>query len=327
MKALPNNLVAVDADEAITACVHGDVARVYFDAAYALDRAGSDTQALRAGGQEFVVRPAARLVSDAPTPESGRVRAHVMARRMLSDAVDRKITLLSSLPMREYFAVDGSVAEFAYRVEESLREHVMGEGERIVLPLDDAMVMPRTVAAYLDWAFDDDGNQRVIEQEHVFVVDVSGGFTSIALFETASAQRHEERGAELQSGWVNILRETCEQIASHHGLKDVPVQTGLRALIEERYRYRGTSWSCAQLLSVLCGPLALQICQHLVDANPPGAKRRPEVIVSGAGGAALARALAAAAGDSLSVRSLPRPEFGNARGMTKYGLALAREQS
>lgn len=273
-------------------------------------------------GSTFQVRAARRVVPDeGATSAARRVRVHAAASRHVRKADDSPLYLMTSLPMQDYFTESSAASELVEQVQHSIEQSTTtGAESDQVLPACKVRVLPRTVAAFMDWAFSPSGDILTppADVQKIVVVDVSHSGTTLAAFDAGTQELVPGSRVEVPSGWGAVLMSLGQALVARHALEDLPVRAAINALLNGQYHRRGSVWSCASLLSSAFVPLAELVTSAAASLVQVHELKAPTLLMSGPGAAALGEAVQPIWGDRILVPA--QPEHCNARGMHKFGM-------
>lgn len=319
--------IAVDVDAALTlTMMDGQSGATGIDEVIDGDGQGSFTAGVfNADGGLYHVRAARRVVpSEEVTSPARRVRVHAAAARGLGARAGESVHLMASLPMKDYFTDANAASTLVELVQRSFEHPTTSADDAMLLPSLKVRVLPRTVAAFMDWAFSPTGLLLDPPQgvSSVVVVDIAHSGTTLAAFDAATQEMVLGSRIELPHGWSEALMALGQALLQKHSLDDLPVRAAINALLKGQYHRRGSVWSCVGPLEAAFAPLAQgssQVIEQMVHAHT---LQKPMLLVCGPGASALGHLLRKSWGDAVTVPE--EPEHSNARGMHKFGmLAMA----
>lgn len=315
--------IAVDVDAALTLTMLSDQSGATgIDEVIDGDGQGSFTAGVfTADGGLYHVRAARRVVpSEEITSPARRVRVHAAAARSLGARAGESVHLMASLPMKDYFTDANAASTLVDQVQRSFEKPTTSADDTTLLPSLKVRVLPRTVAAFMDWAFSPTGQLLDPPQDvsSVVVVDIAHRGTTLAAFDAATQEMVPGSRIELPHGWSEALMALGQSLLQKHALDDLPVRASINALLKGQYHRRGSVWSCVGSLEAAFAALARSSGEAIEQMIQAHVLQKPMLLVCGPGATALGQLLRSSWGDAVTVPQ--EPEHSNARGMHKFGL-------
>ncbi len=225
----------------------------------------------------------------------------------------RNINLVTSLPLDHYFSKGKPNHEFINSVKFAFQAPTKCLSGENLAKVQKHFIFPESVAAWIDYSLDAQGNERVKNTNGVAVVDIGGNTTDITYIYENNQINRKRSGTEL-IGVRNVLHDLGEILREQFSLTNTP---SLRRLEQ----------SLATNLCNISGT-AKNIVDHIENAKALTAKRLHlfireklgdaddlDYVIFVGGGAVVLDGIQA---PYINAVVPERPEFANARGMLKY---------
>ncbi|OCG90337.1 hypothetical protein LMG667_02670 [Xanthomonas euvesicatoria] len=318
-------LVAVDIDGPVLSCfaLRSGEKNLLLEASSAIELNGPNPVGLtvyEADRKRFVVRAHADIGGEGDIGLAARRVRQVDAVLRTGYADNHHPTVMvSSMPLADYFQSSGQASSAVQDLEQRLTEAVTRLPTPAAINLARFKVVPRTVGAFMDWAFDDDGepvDPGAIEK--LVVVDVGLTGTNVVGFDARTQEIDHTLMESKPGGFARSLSDAADMVSTHHGVEIPAGNTLLQAAIAGVYRFQGVRYSVERVLQKSLADTARWVAD-LVRVNATHA----HVLVVGVGAKHLAAALL---DEGVANVQLPdRPEHANARGMAKFAVLVWRE--
>ena len=264
--------------------------------------------------------------SDVPSPEAMRDASYahselnnvLISNSLITSGLSGvDVRLSTGLPLKQYFTSEASM-------NTDVINKVKGSLKPLAAPVDiteakivDHLVYAESLAAYVDWFLDDDGNKKNHVNYGVVVVDVGGGTTDISSI-TANNQINIEASGTKRIGILDVFRKLRALLASNYGIDEEFIRDDMldEAIRTCTFTLRGKPINCskevvkakqfvASRLKTFINELVLDTADH--------------IIFVGGGAEALKDQLLNLEGYGEGFVIIPEePQFANVRGMLKF---------
>jgi plasmid segregation protein ParM len=222
----------------------------------------------------------------------------------------QKITLLTSLPVDEYF-MDGSInrARIAAKTE-NLKSPVESMPPGRPMPkIHDVKVGCQAISAYFDMAFDNDGAERTENLDAVAVVDIGGSTTDIAVVLGGETIDNSISGTA-RIGILDLHRDLASRLSQKFGFEPNNMDDILRA---KSIKAWGEKHDVSAIVEESIAAISSQIEREI--SRRIGTAGNIDRVLFVGGGACVFGGLIKHWRNAMVVDD---PEFANARGLLKY---------
>ncbi|MGX9960639.1 hypothetical protein ACW0US_17975 [Xanthomonas euvesicatoria] len=314
--------VAVDVDGTVLSCVamRGERSVQLLDVSSVVELEGPNPAGLtvyESGSRRFVVRAQPWLAEPVTEGMAQRRIRHADAALRTGMCADQQpVVMVASMPLEAYFgaAADGGTEA----LEQELMDAVVRYPAPTAINFVRFKVVPRTVGAFMDWAFDDNGRPKEgCSSGRIVVVDVGLSATNVVAFHVATQEIDRSLMRTHEIGFATALTAAAAEISQKH---DVEPPTGNALLsigLAGEYRFRGEAYATSDLIEESLNGIAHWVAETI---NETASDAR--VLVVGVGARQLASALRK---QGLECRNPENPEHANARGMRKFALLVWKE--
>jgi hypothetical protein len=316
-------LIAIDLDGPVLSCIaHGEhSSRSVLEVSSAIELRVPNPPGVtvyETDRRRFVVRAQTSISSEVEMDVAARRVRQVDAALRIGAAGPQPSVLVASIPLQNYFQSEGQASEAVQEMELKLAEAVTRHPAPTAMNISRFKLVPRTVGAFMDWAFDDQGMPRDAGGvQQLVIVDVGMAATSVVAFDATTHAIDHGLMETHADGLAQPLAEVARFLSSAHGVEAPPGNALLQAVADGIYRYRGRSFSITGALQPLLSTHAEWVFALISDRAPTA-----QVVVVGIGAKPVAELLA---GKGLTVRVPGTPEHANARGMAKFAVLVWKE--
>lgn len=245
-------------------------------------------------------------------PFSGMNRVIVTHALRLAGLSGKQIRLATGLPLSTFFKGDKPNEEVIARKDASIRQLVKPLDGSTVAQIVSHRVFPEGLAAWIDYAVDDEGNLRDgVDTETVAVIDIGGRTTDIATIGPGRQIDHVRTGSAdigvldvIESVRVGILKSTGDEI---------PVPAIEQALVTRSIRKWGKPVDVGAEIDAATEEVLTRIMRE-INRRLGTAIDIDKLILVGGGAHVFKKALLAYPNISVDAD----PAFANARGFAKY---------
>jgi len=231
----------------------------------------------------------------------------------------KNVSLITGLPVADYF-LNGFKDENKIKAKRGnlLKKVRLTSGDRLTAVIEDVRVGCQAVAAWVDYALDDDLNERQEIEGAVAIVDIGGRTTDIATVIDGQQVDHARSGTA-NIGVLSVYQALEAAICAEFGIRDkFPVNQLDKAVRTKKIRLWGKDEDVTGFVEDVVKEQQSKIVREIERRIGSGAAMSAVVFVGG--GSAL---FADIAKSMRNGRMADDPEYANARGLFKF----ARYQS
>lgn len=245
-------------------------------------------------------------------PFSGMNRVIVTHALRVANLGGRTLDIATGLPLSVYYRGDTPNVKTIDAKIESLAKKVISLDGTPTFSIRKSQVFPEGLAAFIDYAVDDDGNLRVdLNSETVGIIDIGGRTTDIAVVVPGGAVDHSRSGSE--NIGVLDLAEAVESELSKVLNTKIPASAIDKAIRTGKIRVWGEEKDVADTIEA-CAKNVLERIMREVNRNLGSAVDIDKILLVGGG----ARVFGRVAQQYKHIVIPENPEFANARGFAKY---------
>jgi plasmid segregation protein ParM len=227
---------------------------------------------------------------------------------------NRKVFLVTGLPVADYFLDDGKNLEHIKTKEANLKKRIWSPNNDVLMPIiSDVKVGCQAVAAFIDYVVDDNGEERNDPTGRIAVVDIGGRTTDIAVVVGGSNIDHSMSGTE-NIGVLDVYDTLGREIRAHFKIRD---KFPLSALDQAVRTGKIQIWGKDNEIGHLVAPILKEhekVLAREVERRLGSAASLSAVVFVG-GGSALFTGIASHFPNGMMAED---PEFANARGLFKF---------
>jgi plasmid segregation protein ParM len=238
---------------------------------------------------------------------------------MLAGLGDAEVSIMTGLPVSDYYIANQMNADLIGRKRKSLLEHrVMNRNSDIAMPkIVGHNVISEAIAAYFDLVIDDNGDERqeiveLVERGPIGLIDIGGKTTDFAVVVGGQSIDPARSGTD-NFGGLSLNKAVEARLKEAFSVRALSPRQIDEAVRDGKLRIFGQERDCAEIVAIEKRILA----QHIKDAaaRKMGDGADLEAIFFVGGGSLLLR-------EELKdlyphARFVDDPQFANARGMLK----------
>lgn len=226
-----------------------------------------------------------------------------------------EVDIITGLPVADFFGADGAKDEtkIALKKANLKKEVQLVSGSSKVAILKDIHVGCQAVAAYIDYALDDNLNEIRDVDGAVAIVDIGGRTTDIATVIGGSRIDHARSGTA-NIGVLDVYKAVKQGIWTQEKIRDdFPINVIDRAVREGFIKLYGQKMDVSKIVSDVVAEYQAKLAREIERRISTGAAMNAVVFVGG--GSALFKGIATTFRNGFMSDD---PEFANARGLYKY---------
>jgi plasmid segregation protein ParM len=227
----------------------------------------------------------------------------------------REVDIITGLPVADFFGPDGAKDENKIALKKAnLQKPVqLASGTDKVAILKNITVGCQAVAAYIDYALDDDLNEIRDVDGAVAIVDIGGRTTDIATVIGGSRIDHARSGTA-NIGVLDVYKAVKQGIWAQEKIRDdFPINVIDKAVREGFIKLYGQKQDVSKIVADVVAEYQAKLAREIERRISTGAAMNAVVFVGG--GSALFKDIA----DTFRNGHMSDdPEFANARGLYKY---------
>lgn len=226
-----------------------------------------------------------------------------------------EVDIITGLPVADFFGADGLKDEtkIALKKANLQKEVQLVSGTSKVAILKDITVGCQAVAAYIDYALDDDLNEIRDVDGAVAIVDIGGRTTDIATVIGGSRIDHARSGTA-NIGVLDVYKAVKQGIWAQEKIRDdFPINVIDKAVREGFIKLYGQKQDVSKIVADVVAEYQAKLAREIERRISTGAAMNAVVFVGG--GSALFKDIA---GTFRNGHMSDDPEFANARGLYKY---------
>jgi Actin-like ATPase involved in cell division len=226
-----------------------------------------------------------------------------------------EVDIITGLPVADFFGADGAKDEQKIALKKAnLQKPVqLVSGSSKVAILKDISVGCQAVAAYIDYALDDDLNEIRDVDGAVAIVDIGGRTTDIATVIGGSRIDHARSGTA-NIGVLDVYKAVKQGIWTRERIRDdFPINVIDKAVREGFIKLYGQKTDVKEIVDTVVAEYEAKLSREIERRISTGAAMNAVVFVGG--GSALFKNIAQTFRNGYMSDD---PEFANARGLFKY---------
>ena len=226
-----------------------------------------------------------------------------------------EVDIITGLPVADFFGSDGlkDEAKIALKKANLQKPVQLVSGSSKVALLKNITVGCRAVAAYIDYALDDDLNEIEDVDGAVAIVDIGGRTTDIATVIGGSRIDHARSGTA-NIGVLDVYKAVKQGIWTQEKIRDdFPINVIDKAVREGFIKLYGQKQDVTEIVANVVAEYQAKLAREIERRISTGAAMNAVVFVGG--GSALFKDIAKTFRNG---RMADDPEFANARGLYKY---------
>lgn len=226
-----------------------------------------------------------------------------------------EVDIITGLPVADFFGADGAKDEAKIALKKAnLQKPVqLVSGSSKVAVLKKITVGCQAVAAYIDYALDDDLNEIQDVDGAVAIVDIGGRTTDIATVIGGSRIDHARSGTA-NIGVLDVYKAVKQGIWAREKIRDdFPINVIDKAVREGFIKLYGQKMDVTDIVANVVAEYQAKLAREIERSISTGAAMNAVVFVGG--GSALFKDIAKTFRNGHMAED---PEFANARGLYKY---------
>lgn len=226
-----------------------------------------------------------------------------------------EVDIITGLPVADFFGADGAKDEAKIALKKAnLQKPVqLVSGSSKVAVLKKITVGCQAVAAYIDYALDDDLNEIQDVDGAVAIVDIGGRTTDIATVIGGSRIDHARSGTA-NIGVLDVYKAVKQGIWTQEKIRDdFPINVIDKAVREGFIKLYGQKMDVTDIVANVVAEYQAKLAREIERSISTGAAMNAVVFVGG--GSALFKDIAKTFRNGHMAED---PEFANARGLYKY---------
>lgn len=226
-----------------------------------------------------------------------------------------EVDIITGLPVADFFGADGAKDEAKIALKKAnLQKPVqLVSGSSKVAVLKKITVGCQAVAAYIDYALDDDLNEIQDVDGAVAIVDIGGRTTDIATVIGGSRIDHARSGTA-NIGVLDVYKAVKQGIWTQEKIRDdFPINVIDKAVREGFIKLYGQKMDVTDIVANVVAEYQAKLAREIERSISTGAAMNAVVFVGG--GSALFKDIAKTFRNG---HMADDPEFANARGLYKY---------
>jgi len=226
----------------------------------------------------------------------------------------KDVDIIAGLPVADFFLQGFKDEEKVSAKQENLRRPVtLTSGDEKVARIRSVEIGCQAVAAWVDYALDDDLNERVDIDGAVAIVDIGGRTTDVATVINGQSVDHARSGTA-NIGVLDVYKAVEAAIGSKFKIRDrFPLNAIDAAVRTRKIRLWGKDNDVADVVDEVLREHESKIAREVERRIGKGAAMTAVVFVGG--GSALFNSISANFPNGVMLED---PEFANARGLFKY---------
>lgn len=226
-----------------------------------------------------------------------------------------EVDIITGLPVADFFGADGAKDDNKIALKKAnLQKPVqLMSGSSKVAILKNITVGCQAVAAYIDYALDDDLNEKEDVDGAIAIVDIGGRTTDIATVIGGSRIDHARSGTA-NIGVLDVYKAVKQGIWAQEKIRDdFPINVIDKAVREGFIKLYGQKMDVTDLVTNVVAEYKAKLAREIERRISTGAAMNAVVFVGG--GSALMKDIASTFRNG---HMADDPEFANARGLYKY---------
>jgi len=232
----------------------------------------------------------------------------------------KDVSIITGLPVADFFLNGFKDEEKVNAKQANLKKPVrLTSGGESTAKVDDVRVGCQAVAAWVDFALDDDFNEREGIDGAVAIVDIGGRTTDIATVIDGQSVDHARSGTA-NIGVLDVYKAVESAIGARFKIRDrFPTKQIDHAVREGTIRLWGKDNAVSDIVEEVVKEHEAKIVREIERRIGSGAAMSAVVFVGG--GSALFKKIAERFPNG---KMSPDPEYANARGLFKYARYQAK---
>ncbi|GJD87866.1 Plasmid segregation protein ParM [Methylobacterium hispanicum] len=226
-----------------------------------------------------------------------------------------QVDIVTGLPVKEFFKDQRKDEERIQRKRENLQRGAFSRSAGVEAPvLADIQVGCQAIAAYVDWALDDELKTRNDTGKTIAIVDIGGRTTDVAVVVGGRSIDHGRSGTA-DVGVLDVYKGVLDRVKARFELDDdsLPLSLMNEAVRTGSMQLFGRPNDVAEIVSDVVGQVQERALREIQRRLGRAATLQAVVFVGG--GSALFKDIASAYPNGVMAED---PEFANARGLYKY---------
>ena len=245
-------------------------------------------------------------------PYSGMNRAIVAHALRVAGLAGESLHIGTGLPLSVYFRGAQANQEAIDKKKASLQKLVTATDGSPMARIIRQSVFPEGLAAFIDYAVDDQGELRVdLDNEVIGIIDIGGRTTDIAVVEPRGKIDHARSGSE-NIGVLDLVEAVITSLSKTLGVA-VPAHTVMQALRTGHISAFGTKRDITDIIKA-CAQDVLQRILREIDRRLGDGVDLTRILLVGGG----ANVFGLVSEKYPHILIPEDPEFANARGFAKY---------
>ena len=227
----------------------------------------------------------------------------------------KRVNIITGLPVADFFGPDGAKDETKIALKQAnLRRKVeLASGSDAVAEIADIHVGCQAVAAYIDYALDDELNEIRDVDGAIAIVDIGGRTTDVATVIGGSRIDHARSGTA-NIGVLDVYKAVKQGIWAQEKVRDdFPINVIDRAVRTGTIKLWGRETDVSRIVTDVVAEYQAKLAREIERRISTGAAMNAVVFVGG--GSALFKDIASTFRNGHMAED---PEFANARGLYKY---------
>ncbi|NTF16813.1 ParM/StbA family protein [Agrobacterium rubi] len=225
------------------------------------------------------------------------------------------VDIITGLPVADFFGADGlkDEAKIALKKANLQKSVQLVSGSSKVANIKNITIGCQAVAAYIDYALDDDLNEIRDVDGAVAIVDIGGRTTDIATVIGGSRIDHARSGTA-NIGVLDVYKAVKQGIWAQEKIRDdFPINVIDKAVREGFIKLYGQKQDVTGIVAAVVAEYEAKLAREIERRISTGAAMNAVVFVGG--GSALFKDIATTFRNGHMAED---PEFANARGLYKY---------
>ncbi|WP_408903441.1 plasmid segregation protein ParM domain-containing protein [Methylobacterium radiotolerans] len=226
-----------------------------------------------------------------------------------------RVDIVTGLPVKEFFKEQRKDEERIQRKRDNLSRGAFPKSNGVEAPvLCDIQVGCQAIAAYVDWALDDELKTRNDTGKTIAIVDIGGRTTDVAVVVGGKSIDHERSGTA-DVGVLDVYKGVLDRVRSRFELDDdaLPLSLMNEAVRTGTMQLFGRPNDVTDIVADVVGQVQERALREIQRRLGRAATLHAIVFVGG--GSALFKDIANAYQNG---KMSDDPEFANARGLYKY---------
>ena len=225
------------------------------------------------------------------------------------------VDIVTGLPVKEFFKDQRKDEERIQRKRDNLSRGAFSRSNGVEAPkLGEIQVGCQAIAAYVDWALDDELKTRNDIGKTIAIVDIGGRTTDVAVVVGGKSIDHERSGTA-DVGVLDVYKGVLDRVKSRFELDDdaLPLSLMNEAVRNGSMHLYGRPNDVSEIVADVVGQVQERALREIQRRLGKAATLHAIVFVGG--GSALFKDIAGAYQNGVMSDD---PEFANARGLYKY---------